>query len=75
MRYDSGEVLRCTICTGVMYAGGICPRCSLGGMVALTDRDREIIDQALGAFSSDYNDAPHEEIDALRKLLAGTEGK
>lgn len=60
---------RCAICTSPMYAGDICPRCSLGDSVRLTPRDREVIDAALGAYSSDYNEAPHDEIAVLRQLL------
>lgn len=38
----------------------------------LTSADTAIIDRALGAYSSDYNDAPHEEIARIREALAGT---
>lgn len=59
----------CSICTSPLYAGGVCPRCSLGDSVHLTARDREIIEHALGVYASDYNDAPVDEIETLRALL------
>ncbi len=39
--------------------------------VAINPADAAIIDRALGVWSSDYNDAPHDDIARIRKMLAG----
>lgn len=62
---------RCSICTAYLYAADICPRCSLGGVVALTQRDREILLDALAVYDRDLIDATPDEIDILRALLSG----
>jgi hypothetical protein len=42
---------------------------ALDAQQALSSREIDLLDQGLGCWSSDYNDAPHDEIGVLRERL------